>query len=195
MGFFFFLPIFWEVGLVRKKGIQIFAKDSRTVSGGLFSLQLTSNSLHNNTHQPGVCSNRNRVSSWTHWKTAPSAQEAESTGLCCPNKFFSKALCRITCVSVSWGTSAGRDACCLHWSPYSNPFLLPKIPWQSTTSSDDRITFFSDKTFVFLHKLILWYNSSPCTQTHHFTTGSYTAVEYKWPVQVTSDSFLIHAAI
>lgn len=145
--------------------------------------------------QPGVCFNRNQVSSWTGWKIVPSAQESESTGLCCPNKFFSKALCYIMWVTVNWGTCAKWDTRCLHWSPYSNSFLLPKTPWHSTTSSDHRITLFSDKTFAFLHKLILWYNSFPCIQTSHFTTGGCTAVEYKWPVQVTSDSDLTHAAI
>lgn len=167
---------------------------TQELSGGLFSLPMTSASLHNNTHQPGVCCNRNQVSSGTRWKIVPSAQEAESTGLCCPNKFFSKALCHIMYVSVNWGTSERQDTHCLHWSPYSNSFLLPKSPQQSTTSSDHTILF-SDKTFAFLHKLILWYNSSPCIQTNHFTTGSCTVVECKWPVQVTSDSYLIHAAI
>lgn len=193
MGFFLLSSYFLWGWVSEKERDSDLCQGLKTVSGGLFSLQMTSTSLHNNTHQPGVCSSRNQVSSWTRWKTVPSAQEAESTGLCCPNKFFSKALCHITCVSVSWGPLQGETlvAC-------TEVLILTHSCFQKSRDiplPDHRITLLSDKTFVFLHKLILWYNSSPRIQTNHFTTGSCTAVGYKWPVQVTSDSYLIHAAM
>lgn len=91
-----FFLISGSLGYGERKGFRSLPR-TQELSGGLFSLQMTSTSLHNNTHQPGVCSNRNQASSWTGWKIVPSAQKAESTGLCCPNKFFSKALCHIMC--------------------------------------------------------------------------------------------------
>lgn len=147
-----FFLIFGSLGYGERKGFRSLPR-TQELSGGLFSLQMTSTSLHNNTHQPGVCSNRNQVSSWTGCKIFPSAQKAESTGLCCPHKFFPKASCHVMCVTANWGTCTRWDTCCLHWSPHSNSSLLPKTLWQSTTSPDHRI---SDKTFALLHRLILW---------------------------------------
>lgn len=73
-----FFLIFGSLGYREKKGFRSLPR-TQELSGGLFSLQMTSTSLHNNTHQPGVCSNRNQVSSWAGWKTVPSAQKAEQS--------------------------------------------------------------------------------------------------------------------
>ena len=105
--FFFLLSFFFGGGeWVCKEGGDSDLCQGLKNCGGLFLLQMTATSVHNNIRQPDVPSNRNQVSCWTGWMIATLVQQQQAQCFCCPNQSFSKPPHHITWASVSWGTPA-----------------------------------------------------------------------------------------